>query len=88
MYDKMTWQNDMNIKGETFYIVCCLYEWIDEIGKGKTLKANWLNEGAVGQMVFVFVGGRGLGGGGATLYSYIYNIFMWHKPINKDIVTG
>ena len=62
MYDSMTWQNDMNIKGETFYIVCCLYEWIDEIGKGKTLKANWLNEGAVGETYCVLVMGWVSGG--------------------------
>ena len=94
VYDSMTWQDDMtdwhdNV-GKCWNVSTDCYrgEIYIRIAKAKTIAMIALNERAVGQMDFVLVGGGGLGGGGATLYSYIYNIFMWHKPINKDIVTG
>ena len=54
----------------------CGAKRIDDITKGKTLKANGLNEGAVGFSICVLVGGGEGVGRGATLHPNIYNIFM------------
>ena len=45
------------------------------ITKGKTLRANTIDEGAVGKLYCVLVQAGAMGGGGATQSVYIYNIF-------------
>ena len=81
VYDSMTWQDDMTRRhdnvGKCWNVstVCYCDGIYRRRGKGKTIVMIERNEGAVGFLYCVLVGGGGLGGGGATLHSYIYNNF-------------